>query len=203
MLDDSILFTVFLIFTGAAILATVGLFARQSLLSAYIILGVLVGPMGIGLIKDANLIADLSHIGIIFLLFLLGIDLYPQKLLLLIRQTTVITVSSTLVFGVLGYVIATIFGLAPWDCLLVGLATTFSSTIVSLKLLPTTVLHHRHTGEVIISILLLQDFLAIASLLFLHGLSAQGTSWQQAGWLIGSLPLLLSLIHISEPTRPY
>ena len=190
MLDDSILFTVFLIFTGAAILATVGLFARQSLLSTYIILGVLVGPMGVGLIKDANLIADLSHIGIIFLLFLLGIDLYPQKLLLLLRQTTVITVSSTLVFGVLGYVIATIFGLAPWDCLLVGLATTFSSTIVSLKLLPTTVLHHRHTGEVIISILLLQDFLAIASLLFLHGLSAQGTSWQQAGWLIGSLPLL-------------
>ena len=181
MLDDSILFTVFLIFTGAAILATVGLFARQSLLSTYIILGVLVGPMGVGLIKDANLIADLSHIGIIFLLFLLGIDLYPQKLLLLLRQTTVITVSSTLVFGVLGYVIATIFGLAPWDCLLVGLATTFSSTIVSLKLLPTTVLHHRHTGEVIISILLLQDFLAIASLLFLHGLSAQGTSWQQAG----------------------
>ncbi len=190
MLDNSILFTVFLIFTGAAILATVGLFARQPLLSTYIILGFLVGPMGIGLIKDANLIADLSHIGIIFLLFLLGIDLYPQKLLLLIRQTTVITVSSTLVFGILGYVIATIFGLAPWDCLLVGLATTFSSTIVSLKLLPTTVLHHRHTGEVIISILLLQDFLAIASLLFLHGLSVQGTSWQQAGWLIGSLPLL-------------
>ena len=109
MLDDSILFTVFLIFTGAAILATVGLFARQSLLSTYIILGVLVGPMGVGLIKDAKLIADLSHIGIIFLLFLLGIDLYPQKLLLLLRQTTVITVSSTLVFGVLGYVIATIF----------------------------------------------------------------------------------------------
>ncbi len=107
MLDDSILFTVFLIFTGSAILATVGLFARQSLLSIYIILGILVGPMGIGLIKDANLIGDLSHIGIIFLLFLLGIDLYPQKLLLLIRQTTVITAASTLVFGVLGYVIAT------------------------------------------------------------------------------------------------
>jgi hypothetical protein len=46
----------FLIFTGSAILATVGLFARQSLLSIYIILGILVGPMGIGLIKDANLI---------------------------------------------------------------------------------------------------------------------------------------------------
>jgi Kef-type K+ transport system membrane component KefB len=190
MLDESILFTVFLIFTGSAILATVGLFARQSLLSIYIILGILVGPMGIGLIKDANLIGDLSHIGIIFLLFLLGIDLYPKKLLLLIKQTTVITVASTLVFGVLGYVIAIVFGLAPRDCLLVGLATTFSSTIVSLKLLPTTVLHHRHTGEVIISILLLQDFLAIASLLLLHGLSAGGTSWQQAGWLISSLPLL-------------
>ena len=202
MLDDSILFTVFLIFTGSAILATVGLFARQSLLSIYIILGILVGPMGIGLIKDANLIGDLSHIGIIFLLFLLGIDLYPKKLLLLIRQTTVITAASTLVFGVLGYVIAIVFGLAPRDCLLVGLATTFSSTIVSLKLLPTTVLHHRHTGEVIISILLLQDFLAIASLLLLHGLSAEGSSWQQAGWLIGALPFFGGLAGERWVLRP-
>ena len=46
--------------------------------------------------------------------------------------------------------------------LLIGAVTTFSSTIIGLKLLPTTILHHQRTGEVIISILLLQDLLAIA-----------------------------------------
>jgi Kef-type K+ transport system membrane component KefB len=44
----------------------------------------------------------------------------------------------------------------------------FSSTIVGLKLLPTTILHHRHTGEVMISILLLQDVIAIVLMLFLQ-----------------------------------
>ena len=63
-------------------------------------------------------------------------------------------------------------GLSRVDCLVVGMASTLSSTIIGLKLLPTTVLHHRHTGEVIISILLLQDLLAIGALLLIDTLAA-------------------------------
>ena len=47
MHGESILFTIFLIFTGAAIIAGLALFARQSMLVAYIALGVLVGPWGL------------------------------------------------------------------------------------------------------------------------------------------------------------
>ena len=49
--------------------------------------------------------------------------------------------------------------------MIVGVATSFSSTIVGLKLLPTTTLHHKRRGEIIIAVLLLQDFLAIGFLL--------------------------------------
>jgi len=45
----------------------------------------------------------------------------------------------------------------------------FSSTIIGLKLLPTTTLHHRHTGQIIISVLLIQDLIAIIILLLLQG----------------------------------
>ena len=68
---------------------------------------------------------------------------------------------------------------------------TFSSTIIGLKLLPTRTLHHQHTGEIIISILLLQDLLAIAVLLLLEGLGGRGSSVQGAGLLIITLPMLL------------
>ncbi|MEA3242633.1 MAG: cation:proton antiporter, partial [Pseudomonadota bacterium] len=54
-MDQSIVFSVFLIFTGAAILATAALYARQSVLVAYIILGMLIGPSGLGLIEDVKL----------------------------------------------------------------------------------------------------------------------------------------------------
>jgi Kef-type K+ transport system membrane component KefB len=47
------------------------------------------------------------------------------------------------------------------DSLIIGAALMFSSTIVSMKLIPTTQLHHHHIGEVMISVLLLQDVIAI------------------------------------------
>ena len=191
MIGESVLFSVFLIFTGAALLATVALYARQSLLIAYIALGVLCGPSVFGLVDDPHLIEDIAHVGIIFLLFLLGIDMCPRKLLELMREAIGVTLASTLVFALLGYGIAAALGFSQPDCLLVGIATTLSSTIISLKLLPTTVLHHRHTGEVIISILLLQDLLAIVALLYLHAIAGgEEVSWLQNAVQFAGLPAL-------------
>ena len=190
MISESVLFSIFLIFTGAALLATIALFARQSLLVAYIVLGVLAGPSVTGLVADPHLIADLAHIGIIFLLFLLGLDLSPRKLLGQMREAVGVTLMSSLIFALLGYGVAFAAGLSRIDCLLVGMASTLSSTIIGLKLLPTTVLHHRHTGEVIISILLLQDLIAIGALLLLDTLAAGSMPWLRASLEIAGLPVL-------------
>jgi Kef-type K+ transport system membrane component KefB len=109
-LSDSLIFSIFVIFTGAALVATLALYARQSLLVAYIAVGVLAGPAVTGLVTDPQLIEEIAHVGIIFLLFLLGLDLYPQKLIKLLKETTGITLVSTAVFGLLGYVVADSFG---------------------------------------------------------------------------------------------
>ena len=191
-MGESVLFSVFLIFTGAALLATVALFARQSLLIAYIAVGVIAGPSVTGLITDPHLIAELAHIGIIFLLFLLGLDLSPRKLLGQIQEAVGVTLISSIIFALLGYGVGLAAGLSRVDCLVVGMASTLSSTIIGLKLLPTTVLHHRHTGEVIISILLLQDLLAIGALLLIDTLAAGSMPWLQAGLEFAGLPLLFA-----------
>ena len=65
----SVTFSFFLVFSGAAVLASVALYTRQPLLIAYIGLGALLGPYGFGLITDLELLRDFAHIGIIFLLF--------------------------------------------------------------------------------------------------------------------------------------
>jgi len=88
MSTDSIVFTVFLIFTGAAFVATLALYARQSLLVAYIFLGALLGPWGLELVSDAELVRETAEFGIIFLLFLLGLNLQPQELFHMVRKTT-------------------------------------------------------------------------------------------------------------------
>ena len=191
MPEQSIVFSVFLIFTGAAVLATAALYARQSVLVAYILLGMLLGPFALGLVKDVALLQDLSHVGIVFLLFLLGLNLHPQDLWHLFRKATLVTLASSLLFGLLGGATAWLFGYDTAECLVIGAAMMFSSTIIGLKLLPSTVLHHQHTGEIIISVLLLQDLIAILILLILHGLGGHYDGWQQAAELALSLPGLL------------
>jgi Kef-type K+ transport system membrane component KefB len=193
MAQDPIVVTVFLVFTGAAVFATLALYARQSLLVAYILLGVMFGPWGLGLVDDPVLIRGISEFGIMFLLFLLGLNLQPQELLRMVRKTTLVTVISSLLFAVIGYAIAVGFGFSHMEALLIGGAATFSSTIIGLKLLPTTMLHHQRTGEVIISILLLQDLLAIVLLLVVQGSSAGEMPLLDLLLLLLALPALVLL----------
>ncbi len=174
MNESSIVFSFFLIFTGAAIFATLALYARQAMIVAYIALGLLLGPWGLALVNDASLIQDVSNIGIIFLLFLLGLNLLPQQLWTMLGEAMGVTLISSLAFMAIGTGIAFLYGFLWHESLLVGATMMFSSTIIGLKLLPTTALHHRHTGQVIISILLLQDIIAIIILLLLQGYGMGG-----------------------------
>ena len=191
MVDDSIIFSIFLIFTGAAVLAALALFARQSLLVAYILLGGLVGPWGFQLVNDPDIIREIGNIGIMFLLFLLGLNLQPAQLVRMLREAIVVTVVSSLVFGAIGFGISQAFGFSLHESVVIGSVMMFSSTIIGLKLLPTTALHHRHVGQVMISILLLQDILAIGILLVLEGFSQSGMEWKQVASLAVSLPALV------------
>lgn len=193
-----IVFTIFLIFTGAAALATAALFARQALIVAYILVGALVGPGALGLIDRPELIEDIASIGIMFLLYLLGLNLYPQKLLQMLQQATLLTLSTCAAFAVLGLLLAKLLGYSTIDAVVIGAAMMFSSTILGLKLLPTTALHHRHAGEVIISVLLIQDVIAILILLALQGSSGGDASIGDWLILLGALPLVIGVAFALE-----
>lgn len=194
--QDLIVFSLFLIFSGAALLATLALYARQALPVAYIVLGILIGPSGLKILNDQEIVRQMSEVGIIFLLFLLGLDLAPGELWHMLRKTIVVTVGTSLVFALVGFGVATLFGFTQAEALLVGATMMFSSTIVGLKLLPTTALHHQHAGEIMISILLLQDLIAIAVLLLLKGFSGQSSWLQGFGLLLLALPALLGFAFL-------
>ncbi len=200
MQSEQLVFSIFLIFTGAAVLATLALYARQSLLVAYILLGVLFGPWGAGLVTDIGLLKGMAHIGIIFLLFLLGLHLPPQKLIKLFGEAvTVMAVSSAACAG-LGFAAAALFGFGLVESAVVGVALLFSSTIIGLKLLPTTVLHHQRIGAIVISILLLQDLLAIVVLLALQGLGRGEMPVADGLRLAVSLPGVIAVAFLAERT---
>src|SRR3989338_6555473 len=188
---NSIIFLLFLIFAGAAIFSTAALYTRQSLLVAYMLLGIVLGPFGLKWVSTLQFVQKTGDIGIIFLLFLLGLHLHPQNLLHLFKKMTWIAVASSLVFGLISFAIGHAFGYGVTENLIISIAMMFSSTIIGLKLLPTTVLHHQRLGEIMISILLLQDLIAIIALLVTHGLHIGSFSWQEMLKLVISLPILI------------
>ncbi|MEQ3693124.1 MAG: cation:proton antiporter [Alcanivorax sp.] len=193
-MPQDIVFSFFLIFAGAMVLATFALFTRQPVLIAYIALGAIAGPFGMGWIEHPDSLTDMAHIGIIFLLFLLGLDMQPSALFAVLKKAMLVAIASSLVFFGVGVGITLLLGYSHTDAVVVGLALMFSSTIIGLKLLPTTVLHHKHMGELMIGLLLVQDMIAILALILLGVM--QGTSdipvWQP----FVALPLLAGTCYL-------
>ncbi len=198
MQESSIEFSIFLIFTGAAVIATAALYARQAMIVAYILLGLLMGPFALGYINDAELISDISKIGIIFLLYPLGLYLLPQQLWSMLREAIEVTLLSSAAFCLIGFGVGYLFGYELLQALLIGSVMMFSSTIIGLKLLPTTTLHHRHTGQIIISVLLIQDLIAIVILLLLQGYGKGGDIMMSIAAQLLYLPLLVIFSYLLE-----
>lgn len=176
-MGEGITFTFAAIFLGAAVLSSAALYARQPIIIAYIALGVALGPFGLALVSDRALVSGAGHVGIILLLFLLGLDMKPVALWNSLRQSTLVAVISTVVFGLAGYGVSRLFGFGDVDAMVIGASLVFSSTIIGIKLLPTTVLHHRHLGEVMIALLLFQDLLAIILLVVIETVGAGASEW--------------------------
>lgn len=197
MTDTSVVFSIFVVFAGAAVLATAALFARQAMIVAYIVVGVAFGPAGFGLVEDARWLDEVASIGIMFLLYLLGLNMVPVQLLQMLREALTVTGLSSLIFFAFGVATAVAFGFSPMEALVIGAAMMFSSTIIGLKLLPTTALHHQHTGQVMISVLLLQDLLAIVVLLALQSRTG-GSGWSGIALKLVALPILLGAAYALE-----
>jgi len=189
--SDPFVFSFFLIFACAGLLATLALFTRQPLIVMYIVTGMILGPSGTALIDNPELISSIAKFGIIFLLFLLGLDMQPGKLIKTLRSALLVGVSSSVVFFSVGFLIASAFGYSMTETIIIGIAMMFSSTIIGIKLLPTTVLHHRHTGELMISLLLIQDLIAIIVLLVITGGLLEFDGAAKIARVLISLPLLL------------
>ena len=99
---------------------------------------------------------------------------------------------SSIAFALVAYAIGRWFGLSNTESWVLGAAMMFSSTIIGLKLLPTTILHHQHTGEVMISVLLMQDLIAIVVLILINGAhEGGGLSWNDFIMVGVALPSLI------------
>lgn len=148
---------------------------KQPPILAYIVAGILLGPLGFKLISGENpIILALSDMGIAFLLFLVGLEMDFRKLRE-VGKASIITGAGQILFtGMIGYVICRIIGFNALNSLYISIALTFSSTIIIVKLFSEKNELDSLHGRIAVGFLLVQDFVAIAILVTLGMFEAGG-----------------------------
>ncbi len=162
----------------AAVVGAIGVHLRQPLIVAFIAVGVLVGPSGVGWVSANDQIDLLAKLGIALLLFVVGLKLDLH----IIRTMGPVALATGLgqVFftSVVGYFIALALGMTPVTALYVAVALTFSSTIIIVKLLSDKREVDALHGRIAIGFLIVQDIVVVLAMI---GLTALGEAGDAAG----------------------
>lgn len=153
-----------LIILFATILAFISRLFRQPLILAYIVAGVILGPIGLNLISNISIIQAFAEIGIAFLLFIVGMEINFSKLKH-VSFPAILTgfINSAILFST-GFLIAHLLGFTKLEPYYFGIIIAFSSTMLVLKLLSDKEELSTLHGRVIIGVLLLEDLLAILAI---------------------------------------
>ena len=153
----------------------VGYFAkmlRQPLIPAYILAGIMIGPAGLRLVTNSQDITILSEIGIVFLLFIVGLELDFSRLKDIGLIASVGTVTQIALLSSLGIIVAMLFSAFSFiEGVYLGLIVSFSSTMVVIKILSDKREIETLHGRIVIGVLLMQDFIALFVLSILSGIS--------------------------------
>jgi CPA2 family monovalent cation:H+ antiporter-2 len=167
-----ILFDIGLIIVISAVLAYVAKFLRQPILVAYVVAGIIVGPMGMGIITNTDEITLLSELGIVFLLFSVGLEIDFRKLRHAGFSSLVGGGIQIALMFFLGFAVAGMFGLGSILAIYIGLLLAFSSTMIVAKILADKDELNTMHGRIMLGILLLQDVIAIIVLPLMANMAA-------------------------------
>lgn len=165
-----------LVLLAAAVIA-VPLFRRLGLGSVlgYLAAGVVVGPFGLGFIDRLEEIRHIAEFGVIFLLFIIGIELRPERLWAMRRLVFGLGSAQVLLTGLVIGGLALLFGQSLTEAVIIGFGLALSSTAFGLQVLSERGEMATRHGHTTFSVLLLQD-LAVVPLLALVSLLGAKTS---------------------------
>ena len=143
---------------------------NQSIIVGYLLSGILIGPYGLGIISSADQIEILSEIGIILLMFILGLSFPPKKIVKMGTKTLIggILQVSLTILGVICFAY-----LAGWNLFtgsLVGILIALSSTAIVIKVLNDLGAIDSLHGRIMVSYLIVQDIVAVLMIAILPSL---------------------------------
>jgi monovalent cation:H+ antiporter-2, CPA2 family len=165
---------------------------KQPHIVAYIIAGILIGPYGLGIISDEVTISRLGAIGVMLLLFFIGMEISLKKLVSKWRIATIGTLFQILISLAAVFLISLLTDWPFERIILLGFVISLSSTAVVLKILQDRKELNTKVGQNILSILLMQDIAIIPMLIIIGILGGKIISKVELGLqIIGGIAIII------------
>jgi len=176
----------------AATLSIIFRFLKQPSILAFIITGVIVGPLGAFNFHSHELMQSLASIGITLLLFMIGLELNVKELKTVGKSALLAGFFQMFFTSLAGLGISVLLGFSALTSVYIGIALAFSSTILIIKLLSDKRDLKSLYGKITVGILLVQDLVAILILILLSTFSGvAGTSIDVTQVLIALLKVIV------------
>lgn len=182
----------------AVILGSIARFFRQPLILAYITAGVLISILGILKVGEQDVLPLMASFGVIFLLFLTGVELRISDLKFIGKSAILAGIGQLVATFLAGLAITNFLNFGLTESIYISLALTFSSTVIVVKLLSEKKDLNSLYGQISIGILLVQDAAAILALIILSGFATPGETFTIATistiLLKGLIVILLAIL---------
>ena len=169
---------------------------RQPLLIGYIIAGVLVGPLVFDIVHTADTLDIFAHLGIAFLLFIIGLGLSPKVVKDVGKAAALTGILQVVFTTAVGWLIVKALGYGSLTALYIAVALAFSSTIIVLKLLSDKKEHQRLYAKISIGFLLVQDVCATLILIAVAASNNNNLDANLIYALVGKGLLVLGLLYL-------
>ena len=173
---------------------------KQPVVLGYIVAGVIIGPHTppFPLIHDENTIETLSQLGVILLMFSLGLEFNLRKLKQVGAPALLAAILEILLLFWAGYEIGRFFKWPLLDCVFLGAMLSMSSTTVIVKVLGELGKMKERFSQLIFGILILEDILGIAMIVLLSGIAMTGQlSAGDVGLTLGKLGIFMSVTLVA------
>lgn len=161
---------------------------------SYIITGIIVGPAFLGLVRMTDAITAFGQIGVALLLFIVGLGLKPETIKEMGRVVIITAIGQIIFTTIFGLAIAASLGYNAPEAMYMALAFTFSSTIIVFQLLYAKEEQDTLYGRVAIGFLLVQDFVALITFLFVTSASASGVNLLSLIGLLSAKIIIVGLV---------
>lgn len=175
-METNLLLAIFVLLAATVLLVPLFKWAGLGTILGYLAAGILIGPYGLSLVSDTDLIHQIAEFGIVMMLFLIGLEVDGSELWRMRNKVFGLGLTQMAATSVVIAVLARVIGFGWADAVVVGLALAMSSTAIAMQSVDQRNITKTDTGRASLAILLVQDVAVIPILALIPLLTAMGGS---------------------------